>query len=224
MPYEFVPRKEYRPFQEKVETIINKVQNLVREHFTFQFRIAGSAGRSLITREIGGNKGFDLDYNLILNNPNPKEPLNPELAKAILLKAFDEATKGTMFDHPENSTSAITIKVKDRAHSRILRSCDFCVVYYPNDKKYTYYKYVRFNKQTKKYTWEIRDISNDAEKKLKWLKIHADGAWLKIKEEYKNLKDVNKDPDKNSFQLYFEAINNVFNQYRNQQVKAPKRR
>jgi len=216
MPYEFVPRNEYRPFQQEVEAIIKKVQNLVRDSFTFQFRTVGSAGRALIMREINGNRGFDLDYNLILNNPDADHFWKPEFAKLALLKAFDEAIKGTMFDNPEDSTTSITIKVKDRAKSRIIRSCDFAVIYYPNDEEYSYFKYVRFNKKAGNYTWEVRKSSYQAEEKLDWLKENVEGYWYEIKTEYEKLKNANKDPNKHSFQLYFESINNVFNRFYNQ--------
>ena len=218
MPYEFVPRSGYQPFREEVETIIKKVQNLVRDYFTFQFKIVGSGnrnGKPLIMREIDGNKGFDLDYNLILNNPDADHIWNPDFAKKTLMKAFDEAIKGTMFDHPEDSTTSITIKVKDPKHSRILRSVDFAVVYYPEDEEYSYYKYVRFNKRKGNYTWEVRKSSYAAEENLRWLKDNIDGYWMDIKEEYKHLKNVNHDPNKHSFQLYFEAINNVYSHWAN---------
>ena len=195
MPYEFVPRNEYRPFRNEVEKIIKKVQRLVREDFTFQFRIVGSAGRSLIMREIGGNKGFDLDYNLILNNPDADHFWMPDFAKKTLMKAFDKAIQGTMFDHPEDSTTSITIKVKDPKNSRILRSVDFAVVYYPEDDEYSYYKYIRFNKRKGNYTWEVREWSYAAEENLQWLKNSVDGYWMNIKEEYKRLKNANRDPN-----------------------------
>ena len=61
--YEYVSKNEYQPVREELEEIIKKVQNLVRDDFTFQFKLVGSGGKHLITREVGGNKGFDFDYN-----------------------------------------------------------------------------------------------------------------------------------------------------------------
>lgn len=43
------------------------------------------------------------------------------------IHAFNEAVKGTSYSPPEDSTSAITIKVIDKKNSKIIRSCDFSI-------------------------------------------------------------------------------------------------
>jgi len=53
--YEFVPKSEYQPVRIELEKIIKKVQDIVRENFTFQFRLVGGGGRHLITRIKGAN-------------------------------------------------------------------------------------------------------------------------------------------------------------------------
>lgn len=82
--YEYVSKKEYRPIEIQLEQIIRNVQNIVMDDFTFQFRLCGSVGRKVVTRIKGGNKGFDFDYNLILNNPDEE----PKFAKKTLLNAL----------------------------------------------------------------------------------------------------------------------------------------
>ena len=57
--YEFVPKSEYLPVRIGLEKILKEVQNIIRDEFTFQFRLVGSGNKHLITREINGNKGFD---------------------------------------------------------------------------------------------------------------------------------------------------------------------
>lgn len=101
MKYEFVKKSEYEPVRNEIESIIKKVQNLVREDFTFQFKLVGSGNKHLITRVVNGNRGFDFDYNLILNCEKGYY-WKPKFAKEKLLIAFDEAVKGTKYDHPEN--------------------------------------------------------------------------------------------------------------------------
>lgn len=81
--YEYVSKKEYRPIEIQLEQIIRKVQNIVRDDFTFQFRLCGSVGRKVVTRIKGGNKGFDFDYNLILNNPDEEHCWEPKFAKKL---------------------------------------------------------------------------------------------------------------------------------------------
>lgn len=214
--YEFVPKKEYTPVRIELEGIIKKVQNIVRDEFTFQFKLVGSGNRHLITREVKGNKGFDFDYNIILNHPKGEEGYywKAKYAKETLIKAFRKAVKGTSYSDPENSTTSITIKVKNTEKSKIEHSCDFVIIYYPNDSDENYFKYVRFDKKQNQYIWAIRDISYDIDEKYEWIKDNIDDYWNELKYDYYlELKNNNKDPNKHSFQLYHEAINNMFNDY-----------
>ena len=211
--YEYVPKNEYQPVREELEKIIKKVQKLLKNKFTFQFVLVGSGKKKLITREIGGNKGFDFDYNLILNNPDDEHYWKPDFAKQTLLKAFNQVVKNTDYDCPEDSKTAITIKVKDINNSKIIHSCDFAIIYYPNEDESNYYKYVRHDKKNNVYTWEIRNCSRYYDDKLNWLKENIRDYWTIIKNEYLKVKNNNKDTNKHSFQLYLETINNLFNQY-----------
>lgn len=214
--YEFVPKSEYMPVRIELEKIIKKVQRLLHDEFTFQFKLVGSGGKHLITRKINGNKGFDFDYNIILNHRKSNEGYywKPKYAKETLINAFREVVKDTEYSDPENSTTSITIKVKDRKNSKIIHSCDFAVIYYPNDAEDNHYKYIRFNKPTH-YTWEIRNISKNIDDKLYWLKENVKNYWNILKEHYLNLKNINQDENKHSFQLYYETINNIYNKFHN---------
>ena len=209
--YEYVSKSEYRPVRDELEGIIKKAQKILKKNskITFRFELIGSGSKHLITKVKGGNKGFDFDYNLILNCEEGYY-WKPNFARQEVTRAIDEAIKGTKYDHPQNSSVAITIKVKDTKHSKIIHSCDFAVVYYP-DENSDEHKYVRLNTSNNQYTWEIRKYTKDYHAKLNWLKENVNGYWDEIKEEYLKLKDNNKDPNKRSFQLFYEAINNVYN-------------
>ena len=212
--YEYVPRNEYQPVREELETIIKRAQKILKKNktgITFQFELIGSGSKHLITRIKNGNKGFDFDYNLILNCEEGYH-WKPDYARIEVFKAFDEAIKGTNYSHPQNSSVAFTIKVKDTANNRIIHSCDFAVVYY-HDKKSSQYKYSRYDKSTNKYTWEIRKYTKNYLDKLLWLKEFVPNYWEEIKNEYLKLKDKNNDLDKHSFQLFYETVNNVYNHY-----------
>lgn len=216
MSYEFVPKSEYQPVREELEEIIKKVQEYCRNkesNFTFQFKLVGSGEQHLITREKGGNKGFDFDYNIILNELPDNQYWKPEFAKTLIMNAISEAIKGTKYSEPQDSTSAITIKVVDRKNKKIVHSCDFAIIYYPNNEDYNYFKYIRNNKNQNNYTWEVRNFSINYDDKFKWLKDNVDGYWDIIKKEYLKVKNANKNIDKHSFQLYYESVCNVFNQY-----------
>ena len=59
--FEYVTKKEYGPIKEELIDLIRMVQDDVREHFTFRYDFIGSASRNMITREVGGNVGYDFD-------------------------------------------------------------------------------------------------------------------------------------------------------------------
>lgn len=48
---------------------------------------------------------------------------------------------------------------------------------------------------------------------FKWLIDNVDGHWNYIKEEYLKLKNNNKDINNHSFQLFYEAVSNVYNRF-----------
>ncbi len=208
--YEFVTKKEYMPIRIEVEEIIKKVQKILRKEesdMTFQFRLVGSGGKHLITRDKGGNKGYDFDYNLIIN-PNYEWYAS---VREYFFRAFQKVIKGTSFNRIENSTSVITIKQVSKTNKKVIVGCDFSIIFYPDDQEETYYKYSRFNKNLNNYTWEIRDMSKNIDDKLNWLmdNYKEKGIWNDIKEEYLKLKNNNLQ-DKHSYVLYHEAINNIY--------------
>lgn len=208
--FEFVSKNEYSPIRNELEEIIKEVQNILRKEFTFQFKLVGSGNRHLITREVNGNKGFDFDYNLILNQYFE----NPKYVKEKIINAINQVIKGTKYDYAENSTTSITIKVKNTKKRLIEHSCDFAIVYYPDDSEDEYFKYIRYNKKQNQYIWSIRHNSYNIDEKLDWLKENIEDYWNELKYDYYlELKNANKDLKKHSFQLFHEAVNNMFNEY-----------
>lgn len=209
--YEFVSKKEYRPMREEIEEIIKSVQKILKKKnskLTFQFHLVGSAGRHLITRIKDGNAGYDFDYNLVLN-PNCDWPAH---VRKDFFKAFQEAIKGTIFNKIEDSTSVITIKQVSKA--KIIVGCDFSIVFYRYNNS-DCYQYAKLNKVTNKYIWETRSVSKNCTKKLRWLKEEYENIWNDIKEEYLKLKN-NNPQNKHSYVLFHEAVNNIYNQLKNQ--------
>lgn len=211
MEYEYVSRSEYRPIREDLEEIIHRAQKFMRRKYktTFKYRLIGSGKKHLITREIGGNRGYDFDYNLILNTLDERSCHNAKVVKEQFLEAFQFAVKGTKYKAPEDSTSVLTIKVVDHTQGRILYSCDFAIIYYPTEDVDEGYMYLK-NWKNGKYSFEKRNLSHKADYKLYVILEYLDG-WKYIREEYLKLKNSNRDPDKHSYILYLEAINNVYN-------------
>lgn len=61
--YEYVSKAEYKPYKEEIESIIKKVQKIMKTEYdtTFQFKLIGSTNRHLVTKIKDGNRGYDFD-------------------------------------------------------------------------------------------------------------------------------------------------------------------
>ena len=68
MCFEYVSKKEYQPIKNELIEMINKVQDKVRDKFTFRYDFVGSSKRNMITRDPGCNIGFDFDTNIMVND------------------------------------------------------------------------------------------------------------------------------------------------------------
>ena len=125
--FRYVSKKEAAPVKAELLEIIHEVQDIVRDDFTFQYTFIGSSSRNMITEDIKSNIGYDFDVNLEVNDD--EENFSAEQIKLKLKQAFDSVAWRYGYDHCEDSTRVLTLKVKDREHSRILHSCDFAIVY-----------------------------------------------------------------------------------------------
>lgn len=210
--YEYVKKSEYAPVKNELEKIIKCVQNEMWEKYglTFQFQLIGSGKRHLVTRIRGGNTGYDFDYNLIIQRWGNMQ-YNAETVKQSFIAAFKNALRGMRYSAPKDSTSAITIQVIDKRKSKILRRCDFAIVYYQNCSRNDGYYYLRNNKKQNVYAFVFRSINFGIQKKVDDI-LGEDGGWAYISEEYRKLKDINEGNEKHSYSLYVEAVNNVYNQ------------
>ena len=207
--YEYVTKAEYKPVKKGIEAIIQKAQAYMRERYEtkFQYQLIGSGKRHLITRVVNGNGGYDFDYNLIISAP---KKIKPSVVKRQFMEAFTYALKGTTYSAPQDSTSAITIKVKDKKHSKILHSCDFAIIYYENNIETNGYYYLKNNKAQNQYVFEYRNLSRNIDKKSQKI-LSCSNGWNVVRNEYLKLKNNSRDNNKHSFSLYLEAIHNVYN-------------
>ena len=139
--FEYVPNYEWKPVRDELFEIIHKLQDEVRNYFTFQYHLVGSSKRNMITRDRNSNKGYDFDVNIEVNDPDEK--YSAEEIREILHKALNKITNPYGYsifgyDYTEDSTRVLTIKVKDKANSCILHSCDFCIIYECGDGRRPY--------------------------------------------------------------------------------------
>ena len=209
--YEYVPKEEWQPVRDELYEIIHKLQDEVREYFTFQYHFVGSSKRNMITRDRNSNTGFDFDVNIEVNDPD--EDYSAEEIRNILRNGLDRVTNpyGRSifgYDYTEDSTRVLTIKVKDKANSRIIHSCDFCVV---NDCEDGRQQYIRYNKKQQSYSWEYQPKGYyELPEKIEWIK--KNGLWQQVRDVYLDKKNMNTDKNKKSRSIFAETVHQVCQQ------------
>ena len=204
---EYVSKKVTKPIKKQIIELINLVQDEVRKYFTFRYDFIGSESRNMVTYDPSSNVGFDFDVNLRVNDED--EIFTPKEIKAILMNGFNKYNNLFEYDYCEDSKRVITIKVKDRNHSRILHSCDFAIV---NDCEDGSQQYIRFNKSHQSYSWEYQPNGFYLlAEKIDWCKENS--LWQDVRELYLKKKNNNLDPNKKSRSIFAETINQICQQY-----------
>lgn len=208
--YEFISK-----YDMKVNSAYSELRTIisyVRRNVGFQFRdeMVGSYSRDLITYEKKSNVGFDFDVNLIISD-RVFEEYSPKQIKLSFKNAIDSIAPNYRYDFAEDSTSVLTIKVKDRQNSKILYSVDFAIIHhYIDEDGNRWQEYIRRN--GKHYVWADRGAGFvDFENRFNW--IERNRLRDELKEMYLRRKNNNKDKNKHSRSLLAESVNNICNEY-----------
>lgn len=203
----YVSENEYKPVKKELIRLINKVQDEVREFFTFQFKFIGSTERGMITRDRKSNIGYDFDVNIYVNDE--QEQYSAEEIRSIIRNAIDKFAQQFGYSYCENGTRVLTIKNIDFFRSRILHSCDFAIVYDCSDGRQ---QYIRFNKNQQSYYWEYQNSGyKGLKKKEEW--IEKNHKQEEMYELYIDKKNANTDPEKKSRSLYAETVHEIYKRY-----------
>lgn len=209
--YEYVTKAEYKPLKEEATRILQKMRSQLKNELPFSFQLVGSGKRHLVTRIKGGNKGFDLDYNLILDDDcydyDAKE------VKNRFINAMKNALKDSRFhfSDPKDSSSVITLQSVDRKNSKIKYGCDFAIICYTYDEDSNLdgYNYLKNDKKSGNYIWNFRSIGYDPEELVEEI-CECENGWNYVRNEYLRLKNCNAKNEKRSYAIYREAVNNVY--------------
>ena len=192
--------------------LLREVREELKKHYTFQHGLVGSYARNMITYDQKSNVGFDFDVNIYPNDDEQK--FTPDQIKLLFKKALDHHVKDHGFDYAEDSTRVLTIKVKDRKHSRVLFSVDFAFVY-----NYTYedgtqrQQYIRHNKKQGVYTWEDQPEGYYMlPEKISGIK--EKGLWTsELRPYYLAKKNANTDPNAHSRTIFTIAVHEISKKY-----------
>lgn len=206
--YEYVSRSVYGPEKAELEKILQKMRSYIRENepqLDFDRDLIGSGSKHLITQVVGGNRGHDFDYNLIINPPDNQKGFGKYVHDSFL-EAIRYAVKGTGYREPEESTSVFTIKKVDTKHKHIICSCDFAIVYY-DDPKQQYC--LHFYKENGGFGFLKRSFKYDVDEAVDCITDGHPENWNLVRDEYLKLKNSDNQ-NKRSFVLYAEAVKNVY--------------
>lgn len=201
--FQYVAKKELKPAKKQLMELIHKVQDEVRDSFTFQYKFVGSVQRNMVTWDVKSNAGFDFDVNIMVNDDDEK--FDAKKIKNILMCAFNKYARKYGYDFCEDSTRVFTIKVKDRKNFRIRHSCDFAIV---NDYGDNQQQYIRYNKQKNNYTWEEQTKGFYClPEKIEFCKDNQ--LWQEVRDIYLDKKNYNMDSNKKSRSIFAETIHEV---------------
>lgn len=208
--YEYVTKKALKPVKEQIEKIIRDLQTSLRsESVTFEVKLIGSGAKNLVTKVVGGNTGFDFDYNFVVQKDNN---LDPKELRLLFVRKLGEIISDTRYSNVSNGKQSFTIKVVDKKKSQIIHGCDFATVNEYVDDQNSFRQEILVQYANNLYHWEDKPISKNYTTKVSNLK--ANGLWNEVRDEYLKIKNSNGDENKKSYTMYYEAVNNVYGRYR----------
>lgn len=213
--FEYVSKSKYMPVKKELIKIINQVQDELREQFTFDYKFIGSSSRNMITYDPKTNKGYDFDINIEVNDFD--ENYSAKELKEILINTFNQVIKLTYpYASCQNNTRVFTIKVYEEnpcciniialRSPKIEYSCDFAIINTINDYQQ---EYIRFNKNTHEYSWQMQCKGYLLSKKEAYIKKNK--LTNELRKIYLDKKNFNTNPNKKSRALYAEAVNELYN-------------
>ena len=88
--------------------LIHKVQDEVRDNFTFQYEFVGSVKRNMVTWDVKSNVGFDFDVNIRVNDDD--KDFEAEKIKNKLMCAFNKYARKYGYVFCEDSTRVLQLK------------------------------------------------------------------------------------------------------------------
>lgn len=210
MAYQFATKKDVQAANKWCRSVLIDVQNLVRDWFTFDFRLIGSGGKHLVTYNEG--QPFDLDYNIIIQKDKQSLHGKPEKIKKIFIDAFETVFSETItyFNADEyfkinNSTSVITIKYI--SYGSLEFSFDVAIM---QENENGYLEKIIFDKKNNRYIWNQVKDSKDLNDKV--LLVKQRFGWNAVRERYLDLKNdsLSNNDETKSFSIFIQVINEFY--------------
>ncbi len=187
--------------------LLNELQILLRDKFTFQYSIVGSYSRNMITYDTKSNVGYDFDFNIEINDYD--QEYSADQIKKLIMNGLNKIVKKYDYSNAKDSTRVITIKKIDHKNSRILSSCDLCIVNnFEDDAENECQELIVFDKKTNHYIWnEQSEGYYMLPDKIDWLK--ENDLWQEVRDRYIKLKNENEDSNVHSRTLFANAVHQM---------------
>ncbi|MCR5457091.1 MAG: hypothetical protein K6F14_03340 [Clostridiales bacterium] len=186
--------------------LISDVRNELKSDYTFEIEVVGSYARDMITYDENSNVGYDFDVNVCPYYD--EDDYTPKQIKLLFKDALDKHSWKYNYDYAEDSTSVLTIKVKDRINSRIIHSVDFCFVSKYQENGEIRYQYIHRNKVHETYVWQLRSKGyHDLPKKIEW--INRNNLGDEVFDLYIKKKNKNNNPHYHSRTIFAITVNEV---------------
>lgn len=211
MAYQFATKKDVQAANKWCRSVLIDVQNLVRDWFTFDFRLIGSGGKHLVTYNEG--QPFDLDYNIIIQKDKHSLHDKPAIIKEKFIEAFKAVFSETItyFNVDEyfkinNSTSVITLKYI--SNGMLEFSFDVAIM---QENENGYLEKIIFDKKNNVFIWNKVKQSDNLYDKAVQVKQNYD--WNKVRKRYLKLKNksLSNQDDTKSFSIFVQVINEFYN-------------
>ena len=215
--YSYVDKKLYGPCQFlATQSISEACRNMKQsDHLYFKIYLIGSASTGLITSSTG--KSFDLDFNLVISSLPTEYANNLQRFKDLVRKRLDQVLTEHGCSNGQDSTSAIT-------YSHLNGSApDFCldICILKKEKDDAMSRLVHHKNDPDNFTWDTRKDFSDLNRRENL--IASSGKWEMLRDKYLKLKEkYASDPEHPSFVVYSEAVNLVWQQIPQEEIKMSK--
>ena len=195
--------------------IINQLVQLINNDSVMEVEahLVGSGARNLITQN--SNEPIDLDYNLYIADFGDFSSSNEREIKEYVRKQFNIILKRNGWSDCMDSTSVLTTEKRHFTKGNHTEfSIDLAIVFNNRDGWHRLIHDKTGFAAWDRYCWNIVPNSRDLFDKV--TDIKDEHLWNEVIDEYlekKNLYLRRQDYNHPSFNVYVEAVNQVFNKY-----------
>lgn len=203
--YKYIASNKLSSSKAEIEEILKELSEHLEERYGLKssIMVTGSVKRNLVTIDDEGH--FDLDYNICFVKVPQNVRNNLQGLKDRVRSTLDKIASADYY-YGQGSTSVITLEKTDGTYS-----LDLGILIKNNNGQLC--RLVRDNKSG---NYQLREIAllYNTEMQEKYIQKHS--AMKRVSESY--LQQKNKHPETDSFHLYLNVVNNIFEEIGGQKM------